>query len=497
MSQLTPMVIGGERVPALSGETFEIENPATGKTIASVPMGREEDVDRAVASARAASPQWSQQSAQERAEVLNRCAEILARNLSAFVEIEVAQTGRPIREMRAQLARLPEWYSYFAAVARTYEEQVHPFGGDYLNYNKRTPLGVVGLITPWNHPLLILTKKLAPALAAGNAVVVKPSELAPLTSLMLADVFDEAGLPPGIFNVVCGFGADAGSALSGHRGIDRVDLTGGTKTGRVVAATAGGNLIPVTAELGGKAPVLIFDDIALEEAVAGAMFAAFIASGQTCVQGARLIVQDNIHDAVVKRLAERANAIRVGDPTQAATQLGSMVSEAQLKTVEKYVAMGKREGATLVAGGKRLTEGDLAAGNYYAPTVFVDMTPDMTIARDEIFGPVVGVMKFHDEAEALELANDSVFGLAASVWTKDLARAHRVAKAVEAGIVWINDHHRIDPASPWGGFKQSGLGKENGIVAYEANTKLQSVIVNLSEQPFDWFADDVSDMRYS
>lgn len=491
------MRIGGKAVEASSGRTFEVLNPATGQHLCSVPEGDASDIDAAVMAAEAASSVWGAMAPIDRSTVLNRAAEILTRRMSEFVAVEVAQTGRPVREMRAQLARTPEWYSYFAAVARTHETHVHPFGGPYLNYSRRMPLGVVGLVTPWNHPLLILTKKVAPALAAGNTVVVKPSEVAPITPLMLAEVLDEAGLPAGAYNVVSGFGKTAGAALTAHPGIAKLDLTGGTETGRRVAALAGERLIPFAGELGGKASVVVFEDIIDERAAAAALFASFIAAGQTCVQGARLLVQQSIYDRVLNLLVNRAGSLRIGDPTDPATQMGPMVSAQQLETTKRYVQIGVDEGARLAYGGQELTDPVLGGGFFHQPTIFADVTNNMRIAQEEIFGPVVCVMPFKDEAEAISLANGTNFGLAASVWSSNVARAHRVAHSIQAGIVWINDHHRIDPSSPWGGFGDSGLGKENGIVCYEGYTKLQSIVVNMSDEPFDWFANDASEKRYS
>lgn len=492
-----PMTIGGKKVEAQSGKRFDIINPATGLAYCSVPEGDAADIDIAVDAAKKGFDIWSKMSALQRASILMKAADILQERLADFVDAEVLQTGRPIREMRAQLARTPEWYSYFASVARTYESKVHPFGGDHVNYGRRLALGVVGLVTPWNHPLLILTKKLAPALAAGNAVVVKPSEVAPITPLMLADVFSEAGLPEGVYNVVTGFGAGAGAALTAHRDIAKIDLTGGTETGRKVAALAGERLIPFSGELGGKASVIVFDDVSVDRAAAATLFASFVAAGQTCVQGARLLVHESIHDAVLEKLIARANALVVGAPDDESTQMGPVVSDRQLATVEKYVAIGKDEGARLVAGGERLSGEGRDGGYFYAPTIFADVSNDMRIAQEEIFGPVVCVMKFSTEAEAVALANGTDFGLAASVWSSNIARAKRVAEDIEAGIVWINDHHRIDPSSPWGGFKDSGIGKENGIVCYEGYTRMQSIVLNTSEEPFDWFAEDGKQKRYS
>jgi acyl-CoA reductase-like NAD-dependent aldehyde dehydrogenase len=491
------MLIGGRHVPALSGETLAVENPATKATIATVPAAGHADVDAAVAAATGAQPGWAAHAPRHRALVLERFARLMRERMEEFVAVEVQQIGRAIREMRAQLSRLPEWYEYFAAVARTHEGRVHPFGGSYLNYTQRRPLGVVGLVTPWNHPMLILTKKLAPALAAGNAVVVKPSELGPITTLMMGELLREAGLPDGVYNVVTGFGPTAGKALCEHPGIAKVDVTGGTETGRHIGAAAGGRLKEFSAELGGKGSMLVFDDIAPGAAVSGALFASFIASGQTCVQGARLLVQETIYDDVLAQLVERTRAIRIGDPMDPRTQMGPMVSSRQLDTVKKYVAIGRDEGARIAYGGEQLVGGDWDRGYYHQPTIFADLKPGMRVEQEEIFGPVVCVMPFRDEAHAIALANDTRFGLAGGIWTRSVSRAHRVAAQLDMGIVWINDHHRIDPSSPWGGFKESGVGKENGIVAYEAYTKMQSVIVNTSEEPFDWFIEDAGQQRYS
>jgi phenylacetaldehyde dehydrogenase len=491
------MFVGGEHSPSVSGKTFEVENPARGETMALVSEGNKKDVDAAVGIATQAFHGWGKTSGEERGNVLSRAAQILRDRLDEFVRIEVDQTGRAYREMSAQLARLPEWYEYFGALARTHEDTVPPFGGNYLNYTRRVPLGVVGHITPWNHPLLILTKKVAPALAGGNTIVAKPSELAPITPIMLGDVLKEAGLPDGVYNVVPGFGATAGAALTSHRGIRKIDLTGGTETGKKIASIAGENLIRVGAELGGKASSLIFEDTDLDNAVSGALFASFVAGGQTCVQGARAIVQRPVYDEFVEKLVDRANRIILGDPQDQATQMGPLVSEKQLERVEEYVRIGVEEGATLAAGGHRVTDPPYDKGYFYPPTVFVGVENGMRVAQEEIFGPVVCVMPFDTEEEAVELANATEFGLAGAIWTNDVRRAHRVAHQLEIGVVWINDHHRIDPASPWGGFKMSGIGRENGIEAYDEYTQTQNIILNLSDEPFDWFVEDVTGKRYS
>ena len=488
------MFVGGEHTPSASDKTFEVENPARGETMALVSEGDKKDVDAAVASATEAFRAWGKIGGEERSNVLSRAAQILRDRLDEFVRIEVDQTGRAYREMSAQLARLPEWYEYFGALARTHEDTVPPFGGNYLNYTRRVPLGVVGHITPWNHPLLILTKKVAPALAGGNTIVAKPSELAPITPIMLGDVLKEAGLPDGVYNVVPGFGATAGAALTSHRGIRKIDLTGGTETGKKIASIAGENLVRVGAELGGKASSLIFDDTNLDNAVSGALFASFVAGGQTCVQGARAIVQRPVYDEFVEKLVGRARTIILGDPQDPATQMGPLVSEKQLERVEEYVRIGVKEGATLAAGGHRITDPPYDKGYFYPPTVFVDVENGMRVAQEEIFGPVVCVMPFDTEEEAVVLANATEFGLAGAIWTNDVRRAHRVAHQLEIGVVWINDHHRIDPAMPWGGFKESSVGREVGLQAYRAYTQTQTVVVKLTNEPFDWYGGSA---RYS
>jgi acyl-CoA reductase-like NAD-dependent aldehyde dehydrogenase len=487
---------GGFR-PAMSGRTFPVENPKNGSTLAEVAEGASEDIEIAVAAAERAFPGWSALTGAERGDIMHRAADVLRRRLPDLASFEVDQIGRPRREMAAQLARLPEWFAYFGAVARTHEDTVPPFAGSYLNYTRRVPLGVVGHVTPWNHPLLILTKKVAPSLAAGNTMVVKPSKLAPITPLLLGEILKEAGVPDGVYNVVPGFGATAGLALSSYPRIRKIDLTGGTETGKLVASIASRNLVKVAAELGGKAAVIAFPDTDIDRTVAAILFASFIAAGQTCVQGARLLVHRSIHDEVVAELIRRAGEIRLGDPQLDSTQMGPLVSKKQRNLVEAYVRIGWEEGATLAFGGSRPDGAAFAKGYYLLPTIFTDVKPDMRIAQEEIFGPVVCVMPFDTEEEAIAIANGTEFGLATSIWTRDVARAHRVAHRLQSGIVWINDHHRIDPASPWGGFKMSGIGRENGLVAYEEYTQIQNIIVNLSDTVFDWYADDDQPKRYS
>jgi acyl-CoA reductase-like NAD-dependent aldehyde dehydrogenase len=491
------MFIDGGYRPSSTGKTFSVKNPKDGSVVAEVTEGDRVDIEAAVDVAQRAFGRWSGLSGADRGEIMHDVARVLQKRLPELLALEVDQIGRPWREMEAQLARLPEWFRYFGAVARTHEGAVPPFGGKYLNYTRHVALGVVGLITPWNHPLLILIKKVAPAMAAGNTMVVKPSELAPVTPLLLGEILAEGGVPSGVYNVVPGYGPKAGAALTEHKGIRKVDITGGTETGMAVASVAGRNLTRVAAELGGKAAVVAFPDTEVERCGAAALFAAFIASGQTCVQGARLLVHRSIHDRVVKEIVSRTKTIRLGDPRDPGTQMGPLVSARQRELTEKYVAIGIEEGATLAAGGRRPTGAEFERGFYYLPTIFTGVASRMRIAQEEIFGPVLCVIPFDTEDEAVSIVNDTDFGLAASVWTNDVGRAHRVSHRLECGIVWVNDHHRIDPASPWGGFKMSGIGRENGLIAYHEYTQSQSIIVNLSQESFDWYADNDQSKRYS
>ena len=483
------LFIDGASHEACAGATFEVENPATRQTLCEVAEGRAEDVQVAVAAASSAfhDGRWSGLSSRERARVLNRIAARLAADSERFAGYETLQTGRPIREMKAQVGRTAEWLEYYAALTQTVEGQLPDFGPGFLNYVVREPVGVAGLITPWNHPLQITVRKAAAALATGNTAVVKPSELAPVSILEFAALCTDEGLPPGVLNVITGFGSRAGRAIAEHLEVSLLDLTGGTETGRIVAEAAGRKLAPVSAELGGKAPVLVFDDADLDAAAAGVTFGSFIATGQSCIAAARVLVHESCHEELVRALVARAELLHLGDPMDPATDVGPLVSSAQLARVSRAVDDAREAGAVVHCGGGGSE--DAGPGYFYRPTILGSVTTDMEIWRQEVFGPVMIVRPFADETEAIELANDSEFGLGAGIWTRDVGRAHRVARQIQAGVIFVNDHHRTAPASPWGGYKSSSIGREQGLEAYRFYTQTKSVIVRTAAEPFDWYAD--------
>lgn len=485
--------IDGREQPAATKDLIDVFNPATGEVIARIPHAGAADVDRAVKSARHAfeSGPWAQMNVRERARLVNRLADAMEAHLEELFRLETINNGRPINETKAQLARLPDFFRYNAGLALARRDDVIPVEGDYLCYTQRTPVGVVGNCTPFNHPLMIMCKSLAPVFASGCTTVVKCSEYTPLTTLRLAAIFSEAGLPPGVFNVVTGLGATTGKALAEHSGIDKFVLTGGTEAGRITASLAARNFAHLTMELGGKTPVLVFDDYDVDQAVNYAAFGAFIAAGQTCVCASRHIVHRRIYDEFVAKLAEKTQRIRIGDPASPNTQLGPLISARQKQRVLGLIDVAKREGARTVAGGK-VPEGldaRLRGGYFVEPTVFADVSPQMTIAREEVFGPVTVVIPFDTEDEAVAIANDSPYALAAGVRTNNVARAHRIARRVASGIFWINDHHRLDPASPWGGIKDSGIGSEFGTESFDAHFHVKAVMVNTNGTPFDWYGE--------
>jgi (Z)-2-((N-methylformamido)methylene)-5-hydroxybutyrolactone dehydrogenase len=474
--------IGGEWRRAATEETFESVNPATGEAWYQAAQGGDADVDRAVRAARAAfEGVWSEHTPLQRGKLLRNLGDLIAEVGDDLAIVETRDNGKLIREMRGQMRSLPEWFYYFSGAAdKIHGETIPTPTREILNYTLREPVGVVGAITPWNSPLLLTALKLAPALAAGNTIVIKPSEHASASILELMPLVERAGFPPGVVNAITGDGR-TGHALAAHPGVDKVAFTGGTETGRRVGVAAMEHLAPITLELGGKSPQLVFSDADLDAATFGIIAGVFAAAGQTCVAGSRALVQHSVYEEVIDRVAERTERIRIGDPLEDDTELGPLAFKEHRERVAAHVAVAESEGGRLVLGGKQPP--GLDQGWFYEPTIFADLSPRMSLFRNEVFGPVLGVLPFKDEDEAVEIANDTRYGLAAGIWTQNLPRAHRVAAKLRAGTVWINTYRTLAPSSPFGGFGDSGIGKENGLEVLREYTRLKSVWVNTSSAP--------------
>lgn len=475
LPELRPF-IDGAFVDAASGRSFDVINPSSGEAFAQVQEADSADVDRAVKAARKAlEGDWGKMNASARARLLRRFADLIEQNKEHLARLESLNNGKTYREaLKGDLPSAWEVFHYYAGWCTKMRGETIPVDGPFLNYTLREPYGVCAQIIPWNFPLLMAAWKLAPALATGNTVILKPSEVTPVSVLELARLAQEAGFPPGVINVLPGFGQVAGEALARHPGIDKLAFTGSTRTARALLhASADTNLKKLSLELGGKSPHVVFEDADLKPAMNAALWGIFMNKGEVCAAGSRLLVHRSRYDELLEMLATRVGRMKVGDPFAPDTEMGAIVSERQMNTVLGYIQKGREQGARLVTGGER----DAGDGYFVRPTIFADVNERMDIAQEEIFGPVLAVMPFDDEADAVRLANSTMYGLVAGVWTKDLGRAHRVARQIRSGTVWINDYNRFDAASPFGGYGQSGWGREMGEQAIELYTQTKSVWV--------------------
>jgi aldehyde dehydrogenase (NAD+) len=474
-----PMFIGGKWVDSQSGKTFATQNPTNGETICHVAEGDKADIDLAVKAARKAfeSGPWAKMTAADRGRLLNKLADAVEAHKDELAALESLDNGKPIADsLAADLPLTVQCYRYYAGWADKIHGKTIPIAGDFFCYTRHEPVGVVGQIIPWNFPLLMQAWKWAPALACGNTVVLKPAEQTPLTALRVAQLAQEVGFPDGVLNVVPGYGPTAGAALAGHMDVDKVAFTGETGTGKIVmTAAAQSNLKRVSLELGGKSPNVVFADADLDAAVEGAYFGLFFNQGQCCCAGSRLFVEEKAYDAFVEKMLAKAKARKVGDPFDPATQQGPQVSQEQFDRVMGYIAAGKKDGAKMLLGGNRVGE----KGYFIEPTIFTNVKDEMKIAQEEIFGPVMSILKFKNTDEVLERGNRTFYGLAAAVWTKDIQKALRLANGLRAGTVWVNCYDVFDAAAPFGGYKMSGIGRELGEYALQLYTEVKTVTVAL------------------
>ncbi len=478
------MLVGGEWPPPAGGAWIESENPFTGKPWALIPRGGPDDVERAVQAAwQAFRGPWRSMTASARGAILRRFADLVAENADRLGELETRDNGKLITEMRGQLRYIPQWFHYFGGLADKIEGRVIPIDkAGVFNFTREEPLGVIAAITPWNSPLMLATWKLAPALAAGNTVVWKPSEYSSVSAFAFGELFEKAGFPPGVVNIVTGYGSEIGEALVTHPRIAKVAFTGGDATGQHVYELAARGIKPVTLELGGKSANIVFDDANLDNAIKGAVSGIFAATGQTCIAGSRLLVQRPVHDRFMEGLLALARTARMGDPLEETTQVGPITTRPQYKKVLDYIQIAKDEGAACVLGGQAASRPECGEGWFVEPTIFTGVTPQMRIAQEEVFGPVLSVIPFDTEDEAVAIANDTLYGLAAGVWTSSIKRALTMSERLEAGTVWVNTYRAVSYMSPFGGYKRSGIGRESGLGAIHEYLQTKSVWIDTNDE---------------
>lgn len=484
------LFINNEWCDASDGGSFTVHNPSTGKALAKVAAATVDDVDRAVKAARAAFDEgtWAQMGALERGRIIRKCAEILMCRIDEFAMLETLNVGKPITESTSfDIPMTAECFEFYANFIAGVQGDCIPTGGGLLDYTLKEPIGVVGAITPWNFPIALAVRKLAPALAAGNTVVIKPSTLAPLTTILLGEVFLEAGIPAGVVNIVSGLGSVVGDAISNHPLVDKLSFTGSTDIGTNVMRSSAGCIRSTSLELGGKSPGVVLKDADLDGTVKAVLFGAFLNQGECCCALTRVLVDSSIHDVFVKKLVEATKKIRVGIGTDPSTQMGPMISIGQRKTVLEYIHKGIAEGATLLCGGGIPDISELKDGYFIEPTIFDNVTSNMTIYREEIFGPVLTVSAFDGDNALIEAANDSDYGLSASIFTEDLKKGHTMARKIKAGTVWLNIHNFVSAQAPYGGYKRSGLGRELGKEGLEAYMETKNVIAYIDSNPFSWY----------
>jgi betaine-aldehyde dehydrogenase len=478
--------VNGQWVSSASGETFPVHDPSTEDVIAQVSSSNASDVDKAVKAARAAfdSGPWSTTSAQDRGRILFKLAEKIRQNCAQLAELECRNTGKPIVEAEYDIADVATCFEYYGGLANKVTGNVNPVPANALSFTMREPVGVAGQIIPWNYPLLMAAWKLAPAIAAGCTCVLKPAEQTPLTALEFANWFEEVGLPPGVVNIVNGYGESAGAALVAHHNVDKIAFTGSAAVGKIIVKSAAESLKRVTLELGGKSPNIFFPDADWEAAVDGALFGVFINQGEVCSAGSRILVEKKIYPKFVEAMTEKAKRIKLGAPLNRDTKMGPLVSKEQYDRVSSYLEVGKKEAKVAIGGGRPR---QFSKGYYVEPTIFYDVENSARIAREEIFGPVASVIPFDGESEAIRIANDTPYGLAAAVWTRDIYKAFRVVKSLRAGIIWVNHMQPTYVEAPWGGYKQSGFGRELGPWGLEEYLETKQVFVNLDEAPIAWY----------